>query len=78
MPNKAATRIPKKHASSLQFIVNLLPLHISKIETIDIIKKPPSWTSPIETNIHGSAEEAIVSENENEDNVKIYTDETVT
>src|SRR5271155_3906065 len=72
--HKAATRIPKKHPSPLQFILNSLPFHISEIETIDTIKKPPSWEPPIETNIPSTAEEAIASENENEDDVKIYTD----
>jgi hypothetical protein len=49
----------------------LLPCHV---ETIETIKKPPSWTPPIKTHIPSTADEAIELENPNEDDVKIYTD----
>jgi len=51
-----------------------LPLLPRYIETIDTIKKLPSWASPVETHIPGTVEEAIEHENENKDDVKIYTD----
>ena len=71
---KAATRLPKRHPSPLQIILYSLPLLPSDIETIDTIKKPPDWSSPIETLVATSTEEAIEQENNCEDDVKIYTD----
>ena len=71
---KAATRLPKRHPSPLQIILHSLPLLPSEIETIDTIKKPPNWASPIEIHIPTSTEEAIEHENNCEDEVKIYTD----
>ena len=72
--SKAAKKVPKKHPSSLHLILCLLPTHPSNIETIDKIKKSPTWKPPIETKIHDTEEEAIVYNNESEDDVKIYTD----
>src|SRR5271155_624380 len=71
---RAATRLPKKHPSSLHYILHLLPSFPGQIETIDTIRKPPNWSRPVETNIPGTKEEAIAHENENEDDVRIYTD----
>jgi len=71
---KAATRLPKRHPSSLQIILYSLPLLPHDIETVDTIKKAPSWTPPVETQISNTAEEAIELDNTNEDDIKIYTD----
>ena len=72
--NKAAKKVPKRHPSPLQIILCLLPAHPSKMETIDTLRKPLEWRQPFATRIPNSEEEALALNNENMDDVKLFTD----
>src|ERR1700678_68322 len=72
--NKAAKKVPKKHPSPLHIILRLLPSYPSNMETIDTLRKPPGWRQPLKTIIPDSEEEALALNNDNTDDVKLYTD----
>src|SRR5271168_562310 len=72
--NRAAKKVPKRHPSPLHLILRLLPTHPNKIKTIDTLRKPPKWRQPFKTNILNMEEEALVLNNDNMDDIKIFTD----
>ena len=72
--NRAAKKVPKRHPSPLHLILRLLPTHPSEIETIETLRKPLKWRQPFVTDILDMEEEALALNNDNMDDVKIYTD----
>jgi hypothetical protein len=72
--NRAAKKVTKRHPSPLHLILRHLPARHSKIETIDMLRKPPEWRQPFETRIPDMEEEALALNNDNMDDIKIFTD----
>src|SRR5271168_2650149 len=71
---RAAKKVPKRHPSPLHLILRLLPTRHKRIETIDTLRKPPNWRQPFETRIPDMEEEALALNNDNMDDIKIFTD----
>lgn len=54
--------------------MHLLNKHPSRIETINVARKPTNWQPPIPTRIPPSREGALQAEKDIEDDIKMFTD----
>ena len=71
---KAMGRRIKQHTSPLYEILDSVKVHTNKIETIGTGTKAPTWRNRVKTVITTTRENAIQLVNNDESDIKIYTD----
>ena len=71
---KAMGRRLKRHTSPLYDILDSAKIRANKIETIGINTKPPTWRNKVKTVIAKTREDAIQLANNDESDIKIFTD----
>ena len=71
---KAMSRRIKWHTSPLYEILDSVKVHANKIETICTGMKAPTWRNRVKMVIATTREDTIQLVNNDESNIKIYTD----
>jgi ribonuclease HI len=71
---RATKRYVKRHRSSLHYLYHATELDIESIETITHNRRPPSTSTPYSIAIATSREQAIKDHDDNNDEIKIYSD----
>ena len=71
---KAMGRRLKRHTSPLYDILDSAKIRANKIETIGTNTKPPTWRNKVKTVIAKTREDAIQLANNDESDIKIFTD----
>lgn len=71
---RAANRLVKRHRSSLHHLYHATKFDLGSIETITHNRRPPSSRTPYHIAIASTRELAIQDHNDNNDEIKIYSD----
>jgi len=71
---KAMKRRPKRHPTPLHDIFHLANLGKRNVEKVATLPRPPNWTCQMTTIIPKTREDASRGEQEDESDIKIYTD----